>query len=98
MQKGRKIRNLVEKDDTVRTLQDIIFKATELSAPLIDLEYGNKKTSYDEANRKMRELKALVKQFDQRLRNEVYEEVMDAKLKNKHKYKGNIENLKKNNN
>lgn len=98
MEKGRKIRNLIDKDDQAVSLQDVIFKASELSAPLIDLEYNNKKTVYDKANKIMRELKGIVSQLDKRLRNEVYEEVMDAKLANKHRYKGNVDNLKKNNN
>jgi len=97
MLKGRKIRNLIEKDNVVVSLEDVILKATELTVPFSDLEYNNKKTTLTDAKKKLRELKSIVNALDKRVRIEVYEEVMDAKLKNKHKHTGDVERFKKNN-
>jgi len=84
----RKIRNLIEQDRINATLQDIIFKATNMTPVLTDLEYGNKRTHIVDAKRQTRELRLLVVEYEKRLKDEVYPEVIEEKLKNKHKYQG----------
>ena len=90
----RKIRNLIEQDKIDVSLQDIIFKATNLTPLLANLEYGKKKTHIVEAKKQARELRLLVKEFEKRLKDEVYPEVMQEKLRNKDKYTGDANRFK----
>ena len=95
MDKGRKIRNLVETDNISVCLEDIIGKAVGMTSNLINLEYGNVGTNYQEAWRSIREVEQLVSDFKKRLNREVFEEVHAYKQSNKHKYKGNADHLSK---
>jgi len=96
----RKIRNLIEKDPIEEekvTLDQIIFKATNMTPVLTDLEYGNKRTHIVEAKKQCRDLKNLVRAFEMRLKDEVYPEVIEEKDKHKHKYPGDVSKFKKSN-
>lgn len=95
MEKGRKIRNLIEKDHIHVNLNDIIDLTVQLSHPLFDLEYGNNKTDLKKAKKIVSELEKHTKALGQRIRGEVFDEVHSyAKIKNAN-YTGDPERFKK---
>lgn len=94
MQKGRKIRNLVEKDNINITLDDVLAAAVKLSGPLIDLEYGNTKTKLAESKKLIRDLEKKANALGRRIRGEVFEEVHTYAKKNNKNYVRDVNRFK----
>jgi len=62
-------------------LKDIIDQAIKLNVPLSKLEYENNRAAIDEAKRLTKELRRMAINFEKRIKDDVFREIIKDKLK-----------------
>jgi hypothetical protein len=62
-------------------LKDIIDQAIKLNVPLSKLEYENSRAAIDEAKRLSKNLRRMAIDFEKRLKDDIFKEIIRDKLK-----------------
>ena len=62
-------------------LKDIIDQAIKLNVPLSKLEYENNRAAIDEAKRLSKHLRRMAIDFEKRLKDDIFKEIIRDKLK-----------------
>lgn len=88
-----KIRNIIDTDNIHVCWNDVLLQAIEVSKPCINLEYGSKKADLKRAKEALRSLKSKIKTFENRLNDEITDDVLICAAEKNKNYKGNAESL-----